>query len=277
MPETTVLTDSRYKKLLTDLREIIQEGRTRAEAAASQILIETTWQLGKRITDEQLTENAGYGDSIIEDLSEDLDMDESHLRRSILFYEIYNIHAPRGMNLTWSHYRELLSITDETTRTWYEKEADHQAWTRDQLLSAISRDAFSASSDKEKRKAARTLKRPSEPTWVYKALVEKIIDGDTLILRIDLGFQVWKEQRIRLAGVDAPPIDEKKGYEAFEFVRDELTRVPFVMVRTHKIDIYGRYVGDVFYSFSEKDGAKVFRDGRYLSQELLDRGLAKVI
>ena len=105
----------------------------------------------------------------------------------------------------------------------------------------------------------------------------RVIDGDTLLLDIDLGFQVKKEQRIRLAGIDCPPIDEPKGYEAFEFVRDELARAPFVMVKTHQIDIHGRYVAHVFYSFTEKDKDKVFSEGKYLNQELLDRGLAKLI
>lgn len=162
-------------------------------------------------------------------------------------------------------------------RAWYEKEAEKEAWTRDQLLGAIQRDTFSQSLSPELRRRGRKLKRPTEPTYVYKAVVERIVDGDTLILRIDLGFQVWKEQRIRLAHVDCPPIDEKKGYEAFEYVRDQLAKVPFVMVRTHKIDIHGRYVGDVFYSFTEKDKAKVFSEGRYLNQELLDKGLARLV
>jgi len=43
-----------------------------------------------------------------------------------------------------------------------------------------------------------------------------------------------------------------QGYEAFEFVRDQLAKAPFVMLKTHQIDIYGRY----------------------LNQELLDKGLA---
>jgi len=49
------------------------------------------------------------------------------------------------------------------------------------------------------------------------------------------------------------------------------------MVKTNKIDIYGRYVGDVFYDFSETDKVSVFEDGRYLNQELLTKRLAKRI
>ena len=275
MPNTEILTDSRYKKLLTDLRKLIQKGRADAEQAASQILVETYWGMGKRISEEKLAENAGYGESILADLAEDLQIDEDTLRRSADFFWAYKISAPRGGNLTWSHFRELLALPDET-RSFYENEAKKQNWTRDELVSAIRRNVFNADGS-SKKSVKKTLKRPAEATYVYKAMVVKIVDGDTLILRIDLGFLVLKEQRIRLAGIDCPPIDEKKGYEAFEFVRDQLARAPFVMVKTHQIDIYGRYVAHVFYSFTEKDKDKVFTEGRYLNQELLDKGLAKLV
>ena len=89
---------------------------------------------------------------------------------------------------------------------------------------------------------------------------------------------MWKEQRIRLADIDCPAMDEAKGREAFEFTRNQLAKAPFVMVKTNKIDIYGRYVGHVFYALSEDpDKADVFKNGRYLNQELLERGLAVIL
>ena len=50
------------------------------------------------------------------------------------------------------------------------------------------------------------------------------------------------------------------------------------MVKTNKIDIYGRYVGHVFYSLADDpDKAEVFRSGRYLNQELVEKGLAVIL
>ena len=41
--------------------------------------------------------------------------------------------------------------------------------------------------------------------YEYKAVVVKVIDGDTVDVDIDLGFNVWlKKQRIRLYGIDTP-------------------------------------------------------------------------
>ena len=83
MPDVAILTDSRYAKLLKDLRKVLEAGKRRAQEAASQELIQTYWQLGQRISEEKLTERAGYGESILEDLAEDLGMDVSNLRRAV--------------------------------------------------------------------------------------------------------------------------------------------------------------------------------------------------
>ena len=86
---------------------------------------------------------------------------------------------------------------------------------------------------------------------------------------------MWKSQRIRLAQLDAPPIDSPEGYKAYKYVRKQMAKAPFVVIKTNKIDIYGRYVADVFYSFKEKTRRSVFEKGRYLNQELLRLGYAK--
>ena len=73
-------------------------------------------------------------------------------------------------------------------------------------------------------------------------------------------------------------MDEAGGKEAARYVRDQLAKAEVIMVRTNKVDIYGRYVGHVFYSTDAKAGKEdVFTSGRYLNQELLRRGLASTI
>lgn len=128
--------------------------------------------------------------------------------------------APRSSNLTWSHYKHLLALKDDEAREFYEKEAARLEWTRDDLAQAIQKETFAA--DGKTKPRATALKRPTEPTYVYRADVLRVIDGDTLLLRIDLGFAVWKEQRLRLAELDTPAMDEQGGQEAYRFVRDQL-------------------------------------------------------
>ena len=277
MQKIRVLTETGYAKLITDIRRIIEEGRVRAAKAASLELAVTYWQVGERICREGLTERGGYGDSILEDLAEELDSDASTLLRCIHFFQTYK-SIPRNKNLTWSHYKYLLALSDAQERRWYEQLVNQEGLTVPQLATAIKRGRFLESqAQKGKQVKSKMLKRPKEATYVYTALVERVIDGDTLILRIDLGFQVWKEQRVRLAGIDTPAIDEPKGREAYEYARDQMAKVPYVMVKTNKIDIYGRYVGHIFYLLKDEDKDKIFAQGRYLNQELVDRRLARLI
>ena len=277
MNQGTVLTEAKQAKLVADIRRLIEEGRARAGQAAKQEMVKTYWQVGERIDQEGLTENAGYGQAILEDLAEELGIDVSTLKRCVYFFQTYN-SATSSTNLSWSHYKYLLSIHDDQERTWYEQAADKQDWNVLQLSHAIKENKYAkAKKSKGTKTSSPKLKRPTKATYVYKAYVDRVIDGDTLYLRIDLGFQVFKEQRVRLAQIDCEPIDTPKGREAYEYVRDKLARVPFVLVKTNKIDIYGRYIGDVFYSFTDKNKNKIFTSGRYLNQELVECGLARIL
>ena len=40
--------------------------------------------------------------------------------------------------------------------------------------------------------------------YIYKAKVLRVVDGDTIDLLIDLGFNAWKKERIRLSGINTP-------------------------------------------------------------------------
>ena len=282
MAEVKTLSASRYSKLVGDVRKLIEQGRARTEDAAKNELVRTYWEIGKRIESEGLTQNASYGESIIEDLSDELKIDVDTLYRAVHFFKAYKV-APRGENLTWSHYRELLGVKENSVRFLLEEKANQQEWTRDQLVKAIRSEAQSGSELNRSGKTRSAIKikkimRPDQATYVYKAVVENVVDGDTLVLRIDLGFQVWKEQRIRLAEVVCPAMDEPKGRAAYDYVRTQMAKTEFVIVKTNKIDIYGRYIGHIFYSLEKKpDKVKVFEQGRYLNQELIDKGLAILI
>ena len=40
--------------------------------------------------------------------------------------------------------------------------------------------------------------------YEYQAIIERVVDGDTVDVMIDLGFDVWTKQRVRLMGIDTP-------------------------------------------------------------------------
>lgn len=272
-PETALtLSEAGYAKLLSDLRKLWETCKAKAQRAVSRQLLQTYWEIGGRIGDEKLTENAGYETAVMERLAEDMRTDMTTLYRCVQFNDTYKT-VPDSESLSWSHFRVLLTLKDAKERDFYTKEAEERHWTRDQLLKAVQGDRFGE--DKTGKKAKK-LPRPIGATYVFKAIVLEVVDGDTLVVDVDCGFEIKKKERIRLAGIDCPEIITGEGKEAAEYVRNQLARVPYIMLRTTKVDINRRFLGHVFYSLDdavEKDD--IYTEGRYLNQELLDKGLAR--
>lgn len=80
----------------------------------------------------------------------------------------------------------------------------------------------------------------------YAAKVERVVDGDTLVLLLDLGFHVFARERVRLRDVYVAENNTIEGKRAAEFVR-ALVEGKEVVVNTHRdrSDSFGRYLADV--------------------------------
>jgi len=112
--------------------------------------------------------------------------------------------------------------------------------------------------------------------YTYKAYVERVVDGDTLLVLIEGGGGNLVEERLRLRGIDCPELKTEAGQRAKRFVESKLKGLPFIVIRTYKeqVDIHARYLTDVFYLPGETDEAAVASQGNFLNQELLDERLA---
>ena len=100
--------------------------------------------------------------------------------------------------------------------------------------------------------------------------IDKVVDGDTIDVTIDLGFDLYKKERVRVAGVDTPEkrtrnLEEKAlGLDATEWIKDHLEgAIDFdddLIIRTELdggVGKYGRllgwlYIGDATVSLNEK-------------------------
>ena len=109
------------------------------------------------------------------------------------------------------------------------------------------------------------------------------MDGDTLLVRIDLGFDVWVNQRTRFRGINTAEIIRNgipagdlpdRAEQAKAFVEEKLKGIEYLVVKTYKTDLYGRYVSDIFYHPTIKKMEDVFEKGFFLNAELLAQGLA---
>ena len=112
----------------------------------------------------------------------------------------------------------------------------------------------------------------------YKAYIERVVDGDTIRVTIDLGFNILHKEILRLKGINAPEMNTAAGKKSARVLNNILKNVPFVILKTMKIDIYGRYVADVFLSDDEKsDPQKIADAGIYLNQVLLAKGAVEML
>lgn len=112
--------------------------------------------------------------------------------------------------------------------------------------------------------------------YTYQAKVIRVVDGDTLVVRVDLGFESWYTTKLRLRGIDAPEMSSALGQKTKQFVESELGKASTVVVKTYTEDKYGRYLADIFYAVGEDDPALVAMNGIFLNQKLMDVGLATV-
>lgn len=99
----------------------------------------------------------------------------------------------------------------------------------------------------------------------YSAKVNKIIDGDTIDVTLDLGFSLYLSQRVRLAEIDAPEMRESGGKDAKEFLKILLPEGSEVTIVTYKNgkEKFGRYLAQVFIGNTD------------VNQTLLDSGLVE--
>lgn len=83
--------------------------------------------------------------------------------------------------------------------------------------------------------------------YEYQAEVIKVIDGDTLHVRVDLGFEVSIFETIRLTGVNAPEHNKPGGAEATEWLRSKALNTTIRLVtKKDRREKYGRYLATIF-------------------------------
>jgi micrococcal nuclease len=109
---------------------------------------------------------------------------------------------------------------------------------------------------------------------MYEYFVEEVktvVDGDTIDVVIDLGFDILFASRVRLAGIDTPEsrttdkAEKILGLEAKEYLKKQLKDAKSVVIRTEKMNSsekYGRILGWVYINGeSESINNKMINDG----------------
>jgi micrococcal nuclease len=115
--------------------------------------------------------------------------------------------------------------------------------------------------------------------YVYKCILDRILDADTLDCDIDLGFLVWlKKQRIRFRGIDTPEIRTRSKKEkalglAAKARVTELIGKTFFLRTFASREKYGRILGEPLTEDGENICEILVREGH--AREYWGRGAKK--
>ena len=113
--------------------------------------------------------------------------------------------------------------------------------------------------------------------YTYRAILARVIDGDTVDVETDFGFFLRQRMRLRLAGVNTPELrgpEREAGKAARAFVRVRLEAADRLVIRTTKKGKYGRFVADLWYGDDTIPWEEMTARGTNLNAELLAEGQA---
>ncbi len=123
--------------LISEIRDILDKARKNVAREVNSELIISYWKIGEIIVRYEQNDSirAEYGEQTLRQLSKELTKEFgkgfsiSNLQFMRRFYQDYLIQQTLSVKLSWSHYCELLSISDRDKRSFYEKEAINSNWS----------------------------------------------------------------------------------------------------------------------------------------------------
>lgn len=131
--------------MVLEIRELLENARKNVAQQVNTQLLTTYWNIGRIIVEyeQQNQIRADYGKQTLRELSKELTREfgkgfsRSNLQNMQAFYLAYEKCQTVSGKLSWSHYCELLSITDENKRSFYEKESINSGWSVRELKRQI--------------------------------------------------------------------------------------------------------------------------------------------
>ena len=199
---------------LNEVTELVQKARDTANSAVSSIIVVTYWNIGKKIVEQEQAGNdrAEYGRQVIEVLANNLTRkfgtsynkrNLQYFRKFYLSFKNFEIVNTCVHNLNWSHFRRLLSVSNEAARLWYLKEANNQMWS------------------------VRTLDRNISTQYYERLLIspkkEKVIE------EMKSKTSEYKDSQFEL--IKSPVIAEFLGFKANDYTETELESAILTHIR----------------------------------------------
>ena len=115
--------------MLGNIETILEKGRKTAYASVNNIMFKTYWEIGREIVEyeQRGKEKVDYGSMLLDRIARDLRKKhgKSFRRSNVVYMRLLYLKYPKSETLShqlsWSHYFELLKISDDLERSFYEK------------------------------------------------------------------------------------------------------------------------------------------------------------
>lgn len=150
--------ENRYDRLIADIGALMFEARRKVASSVNTVMVDTYWHVGKYIVEYEQggNEKAEYGSELLNRLSHDLRMrygkgfsrsNVYNMRRLyVLFPKVQtlsgksqsSIKPTLSLNISWSHYLELLKLNDPIEISFYMHEAENERWSVRELKRQMS-------------------------------------------------------------------------------------------------------------------------------------------
>ena len=150
MSEKSVSVNSEMHIIVQEIKLILDNARNSVARQVNNELLTTYWNIGRIICEYEQSNpsRADYGKQTLKELSRELTREfgkgfsRSNLQNMRMFYLTYEKRQTLSGKLSWSHYCELLSISDPDKRSFYEKEAVNANWSVRELKRQIESSLF---------------------------------------------------------------------------------------------------------------------------------------
>ena len=215
-------------EMIEQIKQVMGQARANVAKVVNNELITAYWNIGRIIVEheQENNERATYGKQTLKELSKVLTEEfgkgfsVSNLQFMRRFYQTYQIQQTLSVKLSWSHYCELLLISEDDKRSFYEKECVNAGWSvrelkRQMETSLYERLLLSSGTENKERVLELALNgsdiikdpyvfeflgipedKPVLESDLEKALVEHI---EKFLLELGKGFMfVGTQQRITL-------------------------------------------------------------------------------
>ena len=150
MTDHLMPSNQNIKLVVHEIGDLLAAARSNVARQVNNELLSTYWNIGRIIAgyEQTVPERADYGKQTLKELSKALTNEfgkgfsVSNIQFMRRFYQTYQIQQTASVKLSWSHYCELLSISDPDKRSFYEKEAVNANWSVRELKRQIDSSLF---------------------------------------------------------------------------------------------------------------------------------------